>query len=61
MKGQEAGKNPHNEDLHGLYSSPNIIRIIKSWRMRSTGHVALMGEARNAYRTLERKPEGKRH
>jgi hypothetical protein len=39
----------HNEELHNLYSSPNIIRTIKSRRMRWTGHVARMGEKRNAY------------
>jgi hypothetical protein len=39
----------HNEELHGLYSSPSIIRIIKSRRMRRAGHVARMGEKRNAY------------
>jgi hypothetical protein len=50
----------HNEELHDLYSSPNIIRIIKSRRMRWAGHVARMGEKRNAYRLLVGKPEGKR-
>jgi hypothetical protein len=50
----------HNEELHDLYSSPSIIRIIKSRRMRWTGHVARMGEKRNVYRLLEGKPEGKR-
>jgi hypothetical protein len=49
-----------NEELHNLYSSPSIIRIIKSWRMRWVGHVARMGEKRNVYRLLVRKPEGKR-
>jgi hypothetical protein len=39
----------HNEELHNLYSSPNIIRMIKSKRMRWVGHVARMGETRNAY------------
>jgi hypothetical protein len=39
----------HNKKLHNLYSSPNTIRMIKSRRMRWTGHVALMGEKRNAY------------
>jgi hypothetical protein len=43
-----------------LYSSPNIIRVIKSRRMIWTGHVARMGERRNAYRILVGKPEGKR-
>jgi hypothetical protein len=48
----------HNEELHNLYSSPSIIRMIKSRRMR--GHVARMGEKRNAYRILVGDPEGKR-
>jgi hypothetical protein len=42
----------HNEELHDLYSSPSIIRIIKSRRMRWAGYVARMGEKRNAYRLL---------
>jgi hypothetical protein len=42
----------HNEELRDLYSSPSIIRIIKSRRMRWAGHVARMGEKRNAYRLL---------
>jgi hypothetical protein len=50
----------HNEELHNLYSSPSIIRIIKSRRMRWAGHVARMGEKRNEYRLLVGKPEGKR-
>jgi hypothetical protein len=50
----------HNEELHDLYSSPSIIRIIKTRRMRWTGHVARMGEKRNVYRLLVGKPEGKR-
>jgi hypothetical protein len=50
----------HNEELHDLYSSPSIIRIIKSKRMRWVGHVARMGEKRNVYRLLVGKPEGKR-
>jgi hypothetical protein len=49
-----------NEELHTLYSSPSIIRMIKSRRMRWSGHVARMGETRNAYRILVGKPEGKR-
>jgi hypothetical protein len=50
----------HNEALRDLYSSPSIIRIIKSRRMRWAGHVARMGEKSNAYRLLVGKPEGKR-
>jgi hypothetical protein len=50
----------HNEELHNLKSSPNIIRMIKSRKMRWAGHVARMGETRNAYRILVGKPEGKR-
>jgi hypothetical protein len=50
----------HNEELCDLYSSPSIIRIIKSRRMRWAGHEARMGEKRNAYRLLVGKPEGKR-
>jgi hypothetical protein len=50
----------HNEELHNLYSSPSIIRIIKSRRMRWVAHVARMGEERNVYRLLVGKPEGKR-
>jgi hypothetical protein len=50
----------HNEELHDLYSSPSIIRIFKSRRMRWAGHVARMGEKRNACRLLVGKPEGKR-
>jgi hypothetical protein len=50
----------HNEELRDLYSSPSIIRIIKSWRMRWASHVARMREKRNAYRLLVGKTEGKR-
>jgi hypothetical protein len=50
----------HNKELYNLYSSPSIIRIIKSRRMRWAGHVARMGEKRNVYRLLVEKPEGKR-
>jgi hypothetical protein len=49
----------HNEELHDLYSSPSIIRIIKSRRMRWVGHVARMVKKRNAYRLLVGKPERK--
>jgi hypothetical protein len=50
----------HNGELHYLYTSPSIIRMIKSRRMKWAGHVARMGERRNAYRTLVGKPEGRR-
>jgi hypothetical protein len=50
----------HNEELGDLYSSPSIIRIIKSRRMRWAGNVARMGKKRNAYRLLVGKPEAKR-
>jgi hypothetical protein len=50
----------YNEELRDLYSSPSIIRIIKSRKMRWAGHVARMGEKRNAYRLLVGNPEGKR-
>jgi hypothetical protein len=50
----------HNEELHNLYSSPSIIRLIKSRKMRWAGYVARMGEKRTVYRLLVRKPEGKR-
>jgi hypothetical protein len=49
----------HNEELHNLYSSPSIIRVIKSRRMRWAGHVARLGEKTNADRILVGKPEGK--
>jgi hypothetical protein len=49
-----------NEEPHDLYSSPGIITVIKSRRMRWTGHVARVGEKRNAYRLLVAKPKGKR-
>jgi len=50
----------HNEEVIDLYSSPNIIRLIKSRRMRWAGHVSRMGERRGVYRVLVGKPEGKR-
>jgi hypothetical protein len=51
----------HNEELRDLYSSPRIIRISKSRKMRWAGHVARMEEKRNVYRLLVGKPEGKNH
>jgi hypothetical protein len=50
----------HYEKLHNLYSSPSILRIIKSRRMRRAGQVARIGEKRNAYRILVGKPEGRK-
>jgi hypothetical protein len=50
----------HNEELHNLHCSPSIIRIIKSRRMGWAGHVARMGEKRNAYRILVGNPEENR-
>ena len=50
----------HNEELNDLSSSPNIVRVTKSRRMRSAGHMARIGEGRGVYRVLVGKPEGKR-
>jgi hypothetical protein len=50
----------HNEELHELYSSPSIIRIFKSRRMKWAGHIPRMREKRNRYMLLVGKPEGKR-
>ena len=47
----------HNEELDDLYSSPNIVQVIKSRRMKWAGHVALTGARRGVYRVLVRKPE----
>ena len=51
----------HKEELYDLYSSPNIVRVIKLRRMRWAGHVAHMGEDRGVYRVLVGKPEGRNH
>jgi len=50
----------YNEELYDLYCSPNIVRVIKTRRMRWAGHVARMGERRGVYRVLVGKPEEKR-
>jgi len=50
----------HNEELNDLYSSPNIVQVIKSRRMRWARHVARMDEEREVYRVLVGKPEGRR-
>jgi hypothetical protein len=49
----------HNDELHNMYSSPNIVRVIKSRRMRCAGHVARIDEAKSAYSVLVGRPEGK--
>jgi hypothetical protein len=50
----------HDEELHGLYSLPSIVRVIKARRMRWAGHVASMGEVRGAYNILVGRPERRR-
>jgi hypothetical protein len=59
-KEDESWRKLHNDELHSLYSSLNIVRMIKSRRMRWAGHVACMGEDRGVYRILVGRPEGKR-
>jgi hypothetical protein len=53
-------KKLHNEELNDLYSSPNIVQVMKSRKMRWAGHLARRGESRGLYRVLVGKPEGKR-
>jgi hypothetical protein len=55
----EGWRELRNEELHNLYSLPNIITVIKSRRIRWVGHAALMGEKRTVYRVLVGMPEGK--
>jgi hypothetical protein len=50
----------HNEELNDLYSLPNIVRVVKSKRMRRAGHVARMGEGRGVHRVMVGKPKGRR-
>jgi hypothetical protein len=50
----------HNDEIHSLYSSPNIVRVIQSRRMRWAGHVARKGEGKGVYRVLVGRPKGKR-
>jgi hypothetical protein len=59
--GEEDGswRKLHNDELHSPYSSPNIVRVIKSKRISWAGHVAHMGEGRGVYRVLVGRPEGK--
>ena len=60
MRYQGSGIKLHNEELYDLYSSPNIIRVIKSRRMRWAGHVACMGRRRGVYSVLVGKSKGKK-
>jgi hypothetical protein len=62
LKGRKTdrGEKIHNVELHSLYSSPSIVRVIKSRRMRWAGHVSRMEEGRGVYRVLVGRPEGKR-
>ena len=53
-------KTLHNEELHSLYRSPNLVRVIKSRRLRWAGHEARMEEGRSAFKILTGKPTGKR-
>jgi hypothetical protein len=50
----------HIDDLHSLYSSPNIVKVIKSRKLRGAGHITHMGEGRGVYRVLVGRPKGKR-
>jgi hypothetical protein len=59
-EGDGSWRKLHNEELHDLYSSPNIVRVIKSRRMRWAGHVARMGVRRGVYRVLVGRPKSKR-
>jgi hypothetical protein len=60
MEEDGSGRKLHSDELHSLYSLPNIVRVIKSRRMRWTGHVARMGKGRSVYRVFVGRPEGKR-
>jgi hypothetical protein len=51
----------HNDELHSLYSASDIVRMIKSRRMKLAGHIACMGEERSMYRVLVGRPEGTDH
>jgi hypothetical protein len=60
VRGDREWRKLHNEEVDDLYSSPNNVRVIKSRRMRWTGHVARMGERRGVYRVLVGQPDGQR-
>jgi hypothetical protein len=60
LKVRKGRRKLHDEELHDLYSSPDIIRFIKSRRMRWTGHMARRGEKKNVYRLLTGEPKRKR-
>jgi hypothetical protein len=60
VRGDGPWRKLHNDELHSLYSSLNIVRVIQSRRMRWAGHVARMGEVRGVYRVLVGRLEGKR-
>jgi hypothetical protein len=60
MEEEGSRRKLHNDELHSLYSSPNILRVIKSRRMRWAGHVARMGEGRVTYMVLVGRPVGKK-
>ena len=55
-----SGEGSFNEELHSLYRSPNIVRVIKSRRLRWAGHLARMEEVRSAFKILTGKPTGER-
>jgi hypothetical protein len=59
MEEDVSGRKLYIDELHGLYCSPNIVRVIKSRRMRWVGHVECMGEGRGVYRVLVGRPIGK--
>jgi hypothetical protein len=60
MEEDRSWRKLHNDELHSLYSSPNIVRMIKSRRMRWAGHGPSIGEGRGVYRVMVGRPEGKR-